>query len=344
MKRAIQHGRSVGALILIALSGCDNVSWGGADIAVVPPPPQAQAPTLTPTEEDPTVERLPAGPVLYYVVRTATGGTMTPVAEISGDSLRAIRATQDPTAFAGRFISELMRQGSEFVLFRAGVRVGTLVVESAASPQDGGACALPQAAGSLELSADGLGAREFLALSKLNAPDAPRRAEQPLVPSRNMQVVAPIIAERLMRRRRASLPANWQRATAQLLPFPVVTAAGPGYATTFLVGDTLGPGLDAEGYSIFYVGIPSEASYDTAYVDYRPYPETGKAAPRVIDFLDWDRDDRVELLLQVYGVTDAWFEAVGPDEDDEWSRIFADSCRGTPSLSSPVLTGADTVG
>ncbi|MGH7506197.1 MAG: hypothetical protein ACRELX_11125 [Longimicrobiales bacterium] len=345
MKRAIQQARAVGALILIALSGCDNVSWGGADVVIVPPPPQTRSPSSPAVEEgEPVVERLPEGAILYYAVRTPTGGAMVPVGEIDGDSLRAIRAAGDPEAFAARFIAELMRQGSEFVLFHEGARVGTLVVESAETLAGGGACALPRATGSLELSTTASAASEFLALSRLNAPEAVRRSGPALVPSRGMQVIAPIIAERLMRRRGASLPGNWQRAMAQLQPFPVFTAQQPGYATTFLVGDTLGPGLDDDGYSIFYVGIPHETSYDTAYVDYRPYPQTGKAAPRVIDFLDWDRDDRVELLLRVYGVSESWFEAVGPDEDGEWSRIFQDDCKGS---ASPVLVAparSDTPG
>jgi hypothetical protein len=50
------------------------------------------------------------------------------------------------------------------------------------------------------------------------------------------------------------------------------------------------------------VPTPSQTGYDTAFVNFRSYPETGKAAPRVIDYLDWTRDDKAELLLQVYGV------------------------------------------
>jgi hypothetical protein len=345
MKRAIQHARAAGALILTAAAGCDNVNWGGADFAVVPPPPQSQrSPETAPAGTDSAVvERLPDGPILYYVVPSGSGGTMVPVAEIVGDTLRALRAASDPAAFASRFIAEHMRQGSEFVLFREGARAGTLVVQTAQAPAASGECAVvPRATGSLELSIAALDAREFLAMSKLQAPQALRTLEARLATSRNMQVVAPIIAERLMRARRASLPGNWQRAMAQLKPFPVPSGEQPAYATTFVVGDTLGPGLDDEGYSLFYIGIPSQASFDTTFVDYRPYPETGKAAPRVIDFLDWDRDEQAELLLQVYGVNDVWFEAVGADDRGRWRRIFHDRCAGATPPPAPAAVRSDT--
>jgi hypothetical protein len=129
---------------------------------------------------------------------------------------------------------------------------------------------------------------------------------------------------------------------AQLKPFPVPSGEQPAYATTFVVGDTLGPGLDDEGYSLFYIGIPSQASFDTTFVDYRPYPETGKAAPRVIDFLDWDRDEQAELLLQVYGVNDVWFEAVGADDRGRWRRIFHDRCAGATPPPAPAAVRSDT--
>lgn len=344
MKRAIQHARAAGALILTVAAGCDNVNWGGADFAVVPPPPQTQSPanTVAAAGDSAVVERLPEGPILYYAVPSGSGGVMVPIAEIDGDTLRSMRAPNDPAAFATRFIAEHMRQGSEFVLFRNGTRVGTLVVETAqASPLTTGECAVvPRATGSLELSSAALDAREFLAMSKLQAPQVVAATAASLAPSRNMQVVAPILAERLMRARRASLPGNWQRAMAQLKTFPLGSGGETAYATTFLVGDTLGPGLDAEGYSIFYIGTPSAASFDTTFVDYRPYPEGGKAAPRVVDFLDWDRDEQAELLLQVYGVDDVWFEALGTDDSGRWRRIFRDRCEGAaaPPVPTAVLT------
>lgn len=338
MNAVTRRARPVGLLILAVVTACDNVSWGGSDFTVVrPPPPTAALPEDQPAGDD---ERLPDGPILYYVARTGEGAAMVPVGEVAGDSLRPLRARADPRRFADRFIAEHLRQGSEFVLFRDGVRVGTLVVQSASAP-DGDACvALPRATGSLELSPRATTTTEFLALSQLHAPEIPRRIEPRLETTRGMTVVGPILAERMLRRRGAQLPSNWQRAMAQLKPFPTTAGQAPAFASTFLVGDTLGPGLGTGGYSLFFLSVPSPAQvgWDTVFVSFHNYAQDGKAAPRVIDFLDWDRDDEVELLLQVYGEAGSWFEAVGRGADDEWHRILDDRCV-PDDASSPAPTG-----
>jgi hypothetical protein len=159
---------------------------------------------------------------------------------------------------------------------------------------------------------------------------------------RTMQVLAPILAEKMLRARHAELPGNWQRAMAQLKPFPVAGSQDPGYATTFLVSDSLGTGGDNIGYSLFYVGVPAQFSYDTVFVQFTDYPTQGKAAPRVIDFLDWTRDDQPELLLQVYGISDTWFETVGKKADGKWHRTFRDRCQKSANTTSDSTARADS--
>ena len=334
--------RAFSVLILTTTAACDNVNWGGADFTIVPPPPRSAAPAAeTPAEPEPSEETLPQGPIVYYVARAPQGGIMVPVGEVRGDSLAPLRARSEPRVFADRFIAEHMRQGSEFVLFRGGVRVGTLIVQSATAPAGDACTALPRATGTLELSAAAASASEFLALSQLYAPQIPRRPAQPLTPTGTMTFVAPILAERMIRRRGASLPGNWARARAQVHPFPVTTGSEPAFASTFLVGDTLGPGLDNEGYSLFFLAVPSaaEVGWDTVHVRFIDYATEGKAAPRVIDYLDWNRDDQVELLLQVYGTDSSWFEAVGRGGRDEWRRVLDDRCAagaaGPDSVGAP---------
>jgi hypothetical protein len=265
---------------------------------------------------------------------------MVPVAEITGDSLRAMRATSDWNLYGSRFIAEFLRQGSEFALFRNGTRVGTFVTQGASIPDSTVCPRLPRATGSLELSPGGERYSEFLALSKAQAPDVRRRIAAELEPTRSMQIVGPILAERLLRARGAQLPGNWQRAMAQLKPFPITGSADPGFTATFLVDDTLGIGLDNQGYSLFFVATPQGGvGYDTAFVMFNDYPRTGKQAPRVVDYLDWNRDDQVEMLLQVYGSTSSWFEAVGKTKTG-WRRTFADHCEGArPSMPAPPAPG-----
>lgn len=331
--------RAAAAVALILLSGaaCDNVSWGGTEVTVVPPPERAVTPaSAEPRPVTSAAVALPERPVLYHVTVMGAEGQLIPVAEIVDDSLRALQATQNPSAFAEAFIAEHLREGAEFVLFHNGGRVGTFVVETAAF--DGGTpCVpLPSARGVLELSAAGRIAREFLALERNEVPPGLGRART-LEVTRNMQVLGPILAERMMRARGASLPGDWQRAFAQVTPFPLEDA-GNAFAATFLVGDTLGPGLDDNGYSLFYIAEPRDANYDTTYVSYRPYPQTGKQAPRVIEYLDWDRDGQPELMLRVYGTSDSWIETLdrGPRG---WRRTFADRCTvpATAGDSAPML-------
>lgn len=336
MKPLVRNARAAAGLIVILLAGCDNVSWGGADVAVVPPPPKAAE--VTEGAREAGVEPLPTDPVLYYVARTAEGGFMTPVGQISGDSLAPIRSAGDPATYAGRFVAEFMRQGGEFTLFTGGRRAGTFVVHNAGVPETPTCPLLPTATGALELSGD-VPAVEFLALARSDAPAVPPRADRLEVPAGVRARIAPILAERAVRARGAELPGNWAAALEQVTVFPTGTSGANAYAATLLVGDTLGPGLDNTGYSLFYIFAPtaSQTGYDTVHVAFRSYPETGKAAPRVVDYLDWTRDGTPELLLQVYGVSDSWFEVVGLGPDGEWRRTFRDRCEeGSRTLPSGV--------
>ncbi|MEX2285210.1 MAG: hypothetical protein WEE89_22175 [Gemmatimonadota bacterium] len=327
-------------LSTLVVTGCDNVNWGGVELAIVPPPQVSAAPATSGEEVE---ERLPAGPVLYYVANTGGVATMYPVGEISGDSLIPIQARADVRAFSQRYIGEHLRQGAEFVLYRRGSRVGTFVVQSATAPEANVCPALPSAVGALELSSGAEQISEYLAIAEQYAPEIRRRAGAALETGRNMQVLAPILAEKMIRARRAPLPGNWQRAMEQLLPIPISGTSDPGYATTFLVGDTLGRGADNEGYSLFYIGVPAQFSYDTVFVLYNNYAEAGKAAPRVVDFLDWNRDDQPEMLLQVYGINDAWFETVGRTQAGQWRRTFRARCEQGTSAMPDIPTSADTM-
>jgi hypothetical protein len=337
MKPVIRNARAAVGLIVILLAGCDNVSWGGTDLAIVPPPPRATE-TAEGTEQA-GVEPLPTNPILYYVARTAEGGFMMPVGQISGDSLAPVRAAGDAATYAGRFVAEFMRQGGEFTLFTGGRRAGTFIVQNAGVPETPTCPLLPTASGTMELSS-GVTAVEFLALARADAPTVQARAGQSeLLP--RIRLVAPILAERMIRARGAELPGNWQAAMEQVTPLPL-GGATDAFTATFLVGDTLGPGMDNEGYSLFFIGAPtaSQTGYDTAYVSFRSYPETGKAAPRVIDYLDWSRDDSPEILMQVYGVNETWFEAVGRGADGTWRRIFRDRCEDGSTRAVPAAPAA----
>lgn len=316
--------RWTAALIVTVLAGCDNVDWGGAHVAVVPPPPQVT--DVAETTEGPVEEHLPEGPILYYVRPSGGRATLIPVAEISRDRLYPIRAAADWETYGQRFIAAHLRPGTEFTVFRRGARVGTLIVEQAGLPPEGVCPRTPRATGVLELIANAGAEPEFLAMAKSQAPaEVPRGVPEPIQPSRGMQVVSPILAERALRARGAPLPGSWQRAMAQLHPFPLEGNDVPAFASTFLVDDALEVGHDDDGYSLFLIAEPMQAGYDTTFVAFTDYPTEGKAAPRVVDYLDWDRDGQVELLLEVLGREGSWFAAMERREQG-WSQALEPVC------------------
>lgn len=347
MKPVIPIVRAMVGMIVILLTACDNVSFGGARVAVVPPPPRAES--APEGSDEAGIAALPSSPILYYVARTPDGAYMTPVGFVDSDSLGSIRSDGDAETFGGRFIAEFMREGAEFTLFSRGRRAGTFIVGAAAMP-DGEACpALPTATGTLELSGS-VEATEFLALARADAPAVPGRTAPPETTNRMRNIVAPILAERIIRSRGAELPGSWARANAQVMAFPAANVQDPGFTATFLVGDALGPGAASErAHSTFFIAVPTrdQTGYDTVHVSFRPYATEGKGAPRVVDYLDWSRDGQPELLLQVYGRDDAWFEAYGADREGRWRRVFMDRCeQGGRSLTPPAPpdTAADTTG
>lgn len=312
------------ALIVMLLSGCDNVDWGGADVAVVPPPPTAGG-----DEEDviPTEERIPEGPIVFYVAPSDGSATLIPVGEVAQGTLLPIRAQANWESYGRGLIAQHMRTGTEYALFRSGARVGTLVLDDAQIPPEGVCPRVPRGRGTLELMVGADTIPEFLAMAKSQAPTNVGRvvAVSP-DPDRRMQILGPILAERLLRARRAPLPGSWTRAMAQLKPFPAAGEENAAFASTFLVGDSLGIGQDDEGYSLFFIAEPMpEVGYDTVYAKFTPYETQGKQAPRVVDYLDWDRDEQVELLLEVYGTDQAWFEALGRGEAG-WRELVSTRC------------------
>jgi hypothetical protein len=330
-------GHIVTLLMVIGVAACDNVEWGGVDMTVVPPPPQS-GPAAGPMEAG---DRLPGGPILYHVTRDSAGTTMIPVGEIADGALHPIPTGDDAAEFSDRFITAFLRQGAEFTLFHQGRRAGSLTVQSATAPAPGACRALPRATGSLQLAEAGTEATEFLAMPRTQAPEGRMIPGGEIAVEGRMQVVGNILAERALRARRAPLP-NWARARRQIHPFPVSETRDLGFTATFLVDDELAIGNDDEGYSLFIVYTPmAQSGYDTAYVKYTSYTAEGKAAPRTIDFLDWDRDGSPELLLEVFGTRNKWYAAVGSD-DDEWSRIFEDLCDPGAEVAPADTAAADT--
>jgi hypothetical protein len=328
------------------LAGCDNVNWGGAQVSIIAPPPSER----TAAEEDGATDVLvdeqpPTGPVLYYVRTNGDYATLTPVAEIGQDTLLPIRAQEDAERYSQRFITQSLRQGTEFALFHHGERAGTFILQSAEIPGEEACPRVPRATGILELVAGARDVTEFLALAKTHAPTAGRRRiATTLEPDRRMPIQAGIFAEQALRRRNARLPNNWTRALTQLQTFPIAGTADPAFASTFVVADSVSRNINPSGYSLFIIAQPKpQAGYDTTFVSFIDFATQGRATPRVVDFLDWDHSGNAGLLLEVSSGQDTWFEAIG-QAGSRWRRILQTRCERLPAENTEQQADTTTEG
>ena len=318
--------------MVIAVGACDNVEWGGIDIDVVPPP--SRTPEAAGTEAS---DALPEGPILFYVHRDTARTTVIPVGQITGDGLEPVTPSGDPDAFGTRFMDAFLAPGTELALFRRGQRVGSVTVGTAAMPAGAVCRPLPRATGTATLTGSAE-TEEFLALDTAVAPES--RAPDGLGRARSMEVTGDMMARRMLAERDVPVTSA-APLRRQLLPFPLADSPDPGFTATYLVDDSLGLGQDDAGAALFALFTPEgQTGYGPAFVGFADYAAGRKAAPRVIDFLDWDRDGSVELLLEVFGTTASWFRAVGR-QGEHWGAIFEDQC---DPRTAPAPDTADAPG
>jgi hypothetical protein len=110
--------------------------------------------------------------------------------------------------------------------------------------------------------------------------------------------------------RRAADPAGRPSEAAQLGRRAARPAGDPGRARR-APGDgghlpgrrqpRVGP-ADAQGYSVFYIAdFETRRGYSPVLREVRDYRRGGKAAPRMVDHLNWDGEGGEEILLEVFG-------------------------------------------
>lgn len=331
--------RVAAPLIVTALAACDNVEWGGAAVHVVTPPPPGAGQATVPEPGTVAGLGLPTGRVLFHVSRADDGtARLTPVAEISGDSLRTIRrpAGVAPQAYEQRFRQAVMDVNTEFVLFRRGAEVGTMIVRS---PGPITSCGVPTATGQASTVAAAAAEREFLAFRRGLAPEVIGEYSPPQVEG-TIQRYASLIAERLVLQNGLQRPRSWPGAQRDLQALNLVRGGQSEMASTYLVGDALGIGpADPEGYSVFYVAsYEQRTGYTPFYTEVRDYDKTGKGAPKLVDHLNWNGAGGAEMLIQVFGTRESWYEAVSHDRGS-WRKVWeAQRCR------EPAPPGARSIG
>jgi hypothetical protein len=312
---------SVPLLILSALPGCDNVIWGGADIQIVPAPPPQMAFDIEPDARVFAEFGLPTGPLLFHIVQRDGVSQLIPVAEMAAETLRPVRRPSgvSPDAYEGRFRETVLPLGSQFDVFRRGVRVGTF---SATQSGPITPCGVPTVTGTTTVVAAAVEADQYLAFRQGLAPTIRGEYSPPQVTG-TIRTYASILAERLILQAGLPRPRSWAGAQRDLQAIEVMPGAHPEMAATYLVGDDLAVGpAQPEGYSVFYIAdFETRRGYTPVYSEVRDYRRTGKAAPRVVDYVNWDEGATPEILLEVFGRTQSWYDILG-FRNDSWQKIF----------------------
>lgn len=313
--------RTLPALIVSALAGCDNVQWGGAEIEIVPPPPPASAVEIATDEQVYSEFGLPRGSVLFHVIRTEAGAQLVPVAELSGDTLRSLRRPADvsPQAFESRFRETVVPAGAEFSLFRSGAQVGTFLAQR---PGPVTPCGLPTVYGSATVVAAANEAPQFLAFRRGLAPEVRGEYTPPQITG-SIRTYASIVAERLILQNGLPRPRSWQGAQRDLQAIEVVEGGHPEMVATYLVGDSLAAGpADPQGYSVFYLADYQTArGYNPIYSEVHDYRKDGKISLRLVDYLNWDGREGEEMLLEVFRRAGKGY-ALLAQEGSEWRKTW----------------------
>ena len=321
--RRSNRGWSRSSLLLIvsAISGCDNVQWGGAQIEIVPPPPSASSISIEPDQQVYTEYGLPRGSVLFHMQRTEEGSLLVPVAELSGDTLRTLRrpAGVSPEAFESRFRETVTPIGAEFRVFRRGAQVGTFVAQRSGPTT---ACGLPTVYGNATVVAAATDASQFLAFRAGLEPEVRGEFSPPQITG-SIRTYASIVAERLILQNGLPRPRSWQGAQRDLQPLEVMPGGHPEMVATYLVGDSLAVGpADPQGYSVFYLADYQTArGYNPIYSETHDYRQDGKVALRLVDHLDWDGQEGQEILLEVFNRAGHGYSLLA-NRGSQWERVW----------------------
>ncbi len=322
MRQTILLARGFVLWILTVVSACDNVDLGRADIQIVPPPPAAGTIRIEPDAQAFADLGMPSGSVLFHLLRDGEATRLIPVAEVAGDSLRTLRRPADvsPAAYEERFREAVLPVGAEFDIFRRGARVGSFTVQGAGAVTR---CGVPTATGTVTTVAAAADVDEFLAFRRGLGPEPRGEYTAPQV-NNSIRTYASIQAERLILQNGLPRPRSWQGAQRDLQAVEIMPGGNPEMATTYLVGDSLAVGpADPQGYSVFYIAdYETRRGYTPIYSEVHNYGRGNKAAPELVDYLDWDASEGTEILLRVFGQDQAWYEVLSRSDGGDWRKSW----------------------
>jgi len=311
------------AVILTGAPGCDNVAWGGAEWQLVPPP-AAEVDSFSPEARAAAEEAGPRGygPLLLAGSLDGARATLAVVGEVQGDALLAIPDAAEEVERVERLTGE----GSRWILFADGVRVGTLTVDGVGTATD--YCpARRTVMGVVEMLPTASATERLLALPASVGDERAYDPFSPMSDGYDQRVATISWAVEAIPRYQATWPADGLvPARRDIRVFQPAGAPGPVVAATFLYRDQLAVARPQGGaYALFVLGAPRGGEYVEDFAWYRSVDAEGKGAPRYFDHLDWDGDGDAEILLEVLGAERRWFAALGRS-GGQWTRTFQDVC------------------
>ncbi len=290
------------------------MQWGGieVDVRAAEFAREDSAAAIADSLAEPLLLELPGGPLLFHVRRTDAAGraTIEAVAELAEAELKPLgpRLGEQAAEYISEFIARYYQPDQAYTLFRGRTRVGTFYVRAPAL-RGSGLCPELRAEGRVELRPGADTLSEFLAW-----PPGARGGEESLevpVYRGDMPSMAQVLARFGVRDDR--IPGEWRfGAPADLRALQV--GSGPrGFAATFIVGDSLGPGSprDSAGAVFLVADYAPARGYFPLYFVADWYGPGQKRALRWIDAVDLLGDLGDEWLLRAYGDASSWYELLG---------------------------------
>jgi len=322
-------------VILAAVTGCDNVSWGGIDVSLRSPPAREAAPSEATAPAEPALPELPQGPVLFRVDRTGVRSSLAPVGEIQGNTLLPLSSETDQPGFRDYFQEQRMGPGREFVLFAGGVRVGRFIAGDS-TWVDAEACAQPGAvSGLVEVIPGAATATRFLALDAEHADSVARATYVTTAVEQGWRATAANVAGTVIMDAGARWPPSMAGARGDVQVVNFGPDEPPLIAGSYLYQDRMEVAeAPPASYSFFYLAENGGTGYRYSYYWFRVTDDDGKGAARYFGHLDWNGDGRAEVLLEVLGARARWHAALSRT-DSGFERTFEDPCGAPDQQAAP---------
>jgi hypothetical protein len=313
------------AVILTVATGCDNVAWGGIDVAIEAPgqaegSPDAEGAEASEIETPPT----PVGPILLAGTRQGSSLTLAPVGMLIDDVLSPLPAASDSAAHQATVGS--LRPGSEWVLFASGARVGTATASAAA--RDAELCeADVTLTATPELIPAAAATERFLALPAEAAEGWPSQEYVRLDHTYDQRVASLSLSAAAVPRVSAAWPSGGMLGTRRdIQAFRPVGSDVTSIAASFVISDGLNTLAPASGaYALFLMFEERPAGFEETFLWYRPAAQ-GKAVPRFFQHLDWDGDGTDEVILEVFGEGRRGWVGLERGADQAWTVSYRSPC------------------